>query len=406
MSVLYCLKLERRCKMAETTWYETRMTSNTTPAPFVASASTEYTGMEAWKAFNGTVDSENDRWRSTTQTNSWITLDYGENKAVNMVRITAIGYSTVLGGTPIEFTVDGSNDNLNWNTLGSIVTTSFTIGESKEFKLDVLANFRYYRLTPTKSQSSTTYYNIGAITYGRYNINKILISSGDEVCSIKQNITKHETKMTSNTAPAPFVVSSSSSYTNAFLPWRAFNGINTSKDDVWMTSSNNSGEWIQIFYGSKRTVNHVDITSRNDNEPTSQVKDFNILGSNDGVNFEVLGEIRNQTNWKPNETRGFDIKQGDYSYYRLVILSNNIEVRTTIGQILYSHKKYEIIEAQSSSENSFVNYGMDKNTNINLESEIENVTYISDQSETLGSGKVFKVKIDTSKHPIKSVSIT
>jgi F5/8 type C domain. len=174
--------------MIETIWYKLNMTTNTTPAPYVASASSEYSGMGAWKAFNGTLANSDDRWRSTSQTNAWIKLDFGLSKPVNRVKITAPSSSTVLAGQPLEFFIEGSNDNNEWSRVVSVATTSFTASEVREFEFDVNANYRFYRLTPTKSQGSATYYNIGEIEYGFSFSNKILISlPNSEISTIKNN---------------------------------------------------------------------------------------------------------------------------------------------------------------------------------------------------------------------------
>ncbi|WP_238600623.1 discoidin domain-containing protein, partial [Metasolibacillus meyeri] len=151
--------------------------------------------------------------------------------------------------------------------------------------------------------------------------------------------TWYYTNMTSNTTPPPLIASSSSSQSANYAPFKAFNGTSINKDDCFMTSTNNVSEYIQIHYGTKKLINCVAITSRNSDEPTSAIKDVNILGSTDGINFTNIGEIRNQTDWTQNSKRIFNLIEGHYMTIKLEILSNNEEIRTTIGNILYGYKR-------------------------------------------------------------------
>lgn len=161
---------------------------------------------------------------------------------------------------------------------------------------------------------------------------------------IKENNFEHiytwyYTNMTSNTTPPPLIASSSSSQSANYAPFKAFNGTSINKDDCFMTSTNTIGEYIQIHYGTEKLINCVAITSRNSDEPTSAIKDVNILGSTDGINFTNIGEIRNQTDWTQNSKRIFNLIEGHYMTIKLEILSNNEEIRTTIGNILYGYKR-------------------------------------------------------------------
>src|SRR6185312_1956906 len=83
---------------------------------------------------------------------------------------------------------------------------------------------------------------------------------------------------------------------------------------------------------------------RNHNVVTDAPKDFNILGSNDGVNFDVLSQIQNQTGWLQNQRRDFDfVNSNHYRYYRLQILTNNGHANfTTVGEIKFGYnQKYQ-----------------------------------------------------------------
>lgn len=396
--------------MAKTIWYETKMTSNTAPSPYVVSASTEYSGMEAWKAFNGTVADNDDRWRSTTKTDSWIKLDFGESKKVSIVKITAVNYSTVIGGHPITFTIEGSSDDVNWNTIKQFTTTAFSAGESRDFEFDRPVVYRYFRLTPTETQGSTSYYNIGEISYGLSPINKILISSDDEYYSIEPVGREGSLipAMTSNTAPKG-VASASSVYSSSYPAWKAFDGRDVS--DGWASSGTTFPQWLKYDFGEPETVGKYTIRGRNStnaDDLRQTIKDWEFQGSNDDVNWTTLDKRVGEANWNRSEKREYEFKNTTaYRYYRVFITAHNgSTVATAIGEMEMFEAKFLRLKLVSMlTEDSFLVYGMDKNTNINLENDVASVTNIVDKSETLGSGKVFKQKIDTTKSPIKNLRI-
>lgn len=191
-------------------------------------------------------------------------------------------------------------------------------------------------------------------------INKILLLSNSKTYSLLPKETKHETKMTSNTAPAPFVVSASSVYNTTYPAWKAFNGTNSGETDSWISLNTVTG-WLQINYGSQKRVNKVSITSRNvaSTSVSSSPKDFNILGSNDGINFTMLGQFKNEVNWGINETRDFRfINNNYYQYYKIDILSNNGLPAVSIGELIFSYESI-ISQIPNSSVQNFIKYGVD-----------------------------------------------
>ncbi|OXS65594.1 hypothetical protein B1B04_24910 [Lysinibacillus sp. KCTC 33748] len=136
-------------KSIVTTWYETNMTSNNTPSPLVASASSEYSGYSACLAFDGNAESDGGMiWASATgqAINSWIKLDYGENREINTVSIVPRAEKYLSQQTPKDFIVESSNNDSNWSTLGKFSVTSWK--PSTELTLPLThSNSRYYKIT-------------------------------------------------------------------------------------------------------------------------------------------------------------------------------------------------------------------------------------------------------------------
>lgn len=134
------------------------MTANDSPAPYKASASSEYSAdRKAYKAFDGT----NGVW-GAIGTSGWLKLDYGDGNAP-VLKGYAIKsyedpkYQTVM---PKNWTFKGSNDNSNWTTLDTRTNiTGWTTNEWREFWFDNTTGYRYYMIdiSANNGHSTVTY---------------------------------------------------------------------------------------------------------------------------------------------------------------------------------------------------------------------------------------------------------
>lgn len=114
------------------------MSNNTTPSPFVASASNEGGGA-AYQAF----DNADSQWVASATT-GFLKLDFGSALwAVDEYRIEP--QSTTRA--PNAWTFEGSNNDTDWTTLDtqSGVTTWVT-GTPKTYTFTNVVKYRYYRL--------------------------------------------------------------------------------------------------------------------------------------------------------------------------------------------------------------------------------------------------------------------
>lgn len=359
--------------MSKIIWHTTNMTSNTAPSPFVASASSQQSSTYyAWKAFDGKVSPTltESSWSATSTLNSgWIQIFYGTPKIVDRISITIYGYSN----SPKNFKVLGSVDGTNWEELLNIVNhTAWNQVENNDtriFELNKKANHSYYRLDVSATNATGTTNLQPIITEIKYGFleyeQKHLLQSNNKIYSLDSiGNGWFETKMTSNTTPAPFIVNASSTQ-GSYDAWKAFNGTTSSYTDGWATASGITTGWVQINFGLPKLFSKIRITSKataNIGGVTSAPpKDFNILGSNDGINFKVLAEIKNQTNWSATETREFTLDNFKlYTIYRIEILSNSGTSYTALGNVIFFEKYSKLFE--SSSENitkNILNYGRD-----------------------------------------------
>lgn len=271
-----------------------------------------------------------------------------------------------------------------------------------------------------KSQSTTSKVitvNFGAtpfdydIPYGFYSYdgrqskwhNKFLISSEDKyysVSTLKYSDNTVIPKMTSNTAPSG--IASASNTNSPSFPYRAFDG---DIGGTWYATAS-FPITLQYEFTQSRVIGKYSLlgyTAENNS------KDWTFEGSNDGVNWTVLDEQENQTNWTVGEVRNFSFKNtASFKIYRINITSNNGGSLIQVAELLM----YEILESprvkslDSLSESNFLIHGKDKNGEIDMHLMLKHRSYQSTGSNILGSGKVFKQKIDTTKIPIKKASIT
>lgn len=151
------------------TWYNTNMTSNTSPSPLVASASSVYnTTYQAWRAFDGIKDVN--AWLTVANTTTgWIKLDFGRKVIINVLKMTCRGGTTdaITKAMPKDFEIYGSNDDSTYTLLGTINNqTNWSFLEERLFVINNSAEYRYIKLNILNNNGFTEYSNIGELIYG------------------------------------------------------------------------------------------------------------------------------------------------------------------------------------------------------------------------------------------------
>lgn len=143
-----------------------KMTSNTTPTPYVASASSVY-GNEAryyaYRAFNGTSVDANDAWLSAgIATPQYIMLDFGTPTTVDTVTmlINNPNASTV---APKDFTVQGSNNGTDFTIIKAFSETSWTSNVLKTLQLGASVTYRYFKVNITSNNGYSGYVGISQL---------------------------------------------------------------------------------------------------------------------------------------------------------------------------------------------------------------------------------------------------
>ncbi|MFB4327347.1 discoidin domain-containing protein [Paenibacillus sp. CR_12] len=141
------------------------MTSNSTPSPYVVSASSADPNYPAYLAFDGVNATVTDCWVCPSYT-GWLKIDLGTQIAVGNYEIEK-GYRFV-DDAPKEWTFEGSNNDADWTILDTQTNQiNWTKGEKRSYMIANPMSFRYYRVSVVTSENSA-YLTIGALNLLEY----------------------------------------------------------------------------------------------------------------------------------------------------------------------------------------------------------------------------------------------
>ena len=212
--------------------------------------------------------------------------------------------------------------------------------------------------------------------------------------------------MTSNTTPAPYVISSSGFLTSGYEEYKAFDGTNISNTDCFHSSKNelvskDNPIWLQISFPKPEVVDRIIFESRNDVLSNSQApRHLIIKGSNDETSWVDLYEKENITWSSPKQSLIMDFEnKNEYKFYRLCSVSASVNgYYMACGQLklmkvnnkkLQSH--FEIIQTDIDINNEnwkiYFNSNYMKVSKIN--SHISKIVGIKGQLPSLLSGGEF-----------------
>lgn len=134
-----------------------QMTSNNTPSPFVAAASTiSTTTRNAWIAFDR-ASAAFTGWQTANNTSTgWLSMDFGSGSSVIIDGYTIVG-SDAVSQNPRNWTFEGSNDNVNWTVLHTVTqaTAIPALGTYSIASIGNTTSYRYYRVNVTLNGGST-----------------------------------------------------------------------------------------------------------------------------------------------------------------------------------------------------------------------------------------------------------
>lgn len=136
------------------------MTAESTPTPFVVSASTSYSSLLPWKAFDGGKGS-GQYWISNGETDPWLKIDIGTYHKLQYYEIS-VNTIPENARAPKDWTMEGSNTGAFSGEQATLDTvtgeTAWTGGETRTFTVDTATTaYRYFRLNISANNGDASY---------------------------------------------------------------------------------------------------------------------------------------------------------------------------------------------------------------------------------------------------------
>ncbi|EJW13996.1 DNRLRE domain-containing protein [Paenibacillus alvei] len=325
-------------------------------------------GYEAYKAFDGSSSKYNYIWRevigaiyTVPELQPWITFNFGDNngKIINKYAIFNLetSNSNYNSSMPKSWSLHASNNGYDWKLLDERINEpSWSDGQKRSYEFINLNRYTKYRLT-FHSGYNPTNFNIAEIEYyenaphmasqlrssiiipQRKDISGSINIRGATFIIFDDNYNVEIPKMTADNAPAPYVAKASSVYSYSYPAWKAFDKIVDVVNDCWISTGKNN-EWLQIDYGSGNekfvssyAITHSKFPSNTQNAP----KKFNLLASNDEINWYLFDSRENEVGWTAYERRSYKVDKGSitekFRFYRLHIIEGEADRMLTVNQL-------------------------------------------------------------------------
>lgn len=289
------------------------LTSNISNPPFVVTQSSQFTGLEAWRAFDGGFGT-GQYWIGTGGGVDWLQLDCG-NGVRKILQTYDLKMNTIPENAraPQAWTMLGSFDGIVWNTLDTVTgQTSWTNGELRSFTCDTATTgYRYFRISITSNNGDATYTQIA----------ELYLNGIDDTSDLPYF---SPSDLTSNTSHSPFVSTASTTFM-ANTAYKAFDG-DIGSQQYWL-GTNAGVDWLKLDCGSGNlyTLTSYSLQVNTIPEANRAPNDWTMEGSNDDSTWSTLDTVTNEASWTSGETRTFtcDTATTAYRYFRLNITSNN-----------------------------------------------------------------------------------
>jgi len=158
------------------------MTSNTTPSPYVVSATSQYSGGTSYWAFNAFDKNNINGWLS----NARPTVAFPQALVLNYASTLSIDSYTVMSAyydygsvSPRDWTFEGSNNGTSWTVLDTRSgVTTWASNTRYSYTLASQASYQYYRMNITANNGSTQYVGVGELELYSSTSSKLVENKG------------------------------------------------------------------------------------------------------------------------------------------------------------------------------------------------------------------------------------
>lgn len=227
----------------------------------------------------------------------WIKYELPEAEVVDMIDIAS--HKDAADRFPKWFKIEASNDDQNWTLLLERASLSYwNGGTTQQYHIDNSIAYKYYKFTPI--ELSSTEFRIA-----RWRLYK----------KVDGAIFGKKIPKLSSASQGGYEVTASSTHGSDHWPYLAFDGNSGTR---WASANGDAvGGWIQIKFPTETLCTTAWLTARNEEWYGQAPTDFTILGSVDGINFETLKTVTNQT-WAQGEEKKITFfNEIPYLYYRV-----------------------------------------------------------------------------------------
>lgn len=132
-----------------------------------ASSQHDATNYLPWKAFRHHTNDAYGWLTINGVTNGWLKVEFKNNyPQITAFSITARNSADANAGSPADFILEGSNDDVEWTLLGDYKgILNWKQNEKRYFALNYSAKFKYYRITLNSNSAGATYVGFGALEF-------------------------------------------------------------------------------------------------------------------------------------------------------------------------------------------------------------------------------------------------
>lgn len=352
--------------------------------------------------------------------------DANKNIKYNGNWISATGDPNTYAGTAHYFTLGGTTENsiefyfygtklriidMYWSNrvnnvtveLDGVISSYNPNNSTNKYRvivferLNLQYGFHKVKLTTTSTSNNFSLDAIDIDSNGEITappLNEFLISSEDKLIGFEDTgYVNMIPKMTRNTSASPVVPI----YSGEFI-----NGPGAGQGYAYQAFDDNTGTsacpitapmYLGVDFYTPLAIHKYSITSSSffANFPSTA---WVFEASNDSTVWEIL-DTRTSITWSSSTTKEYEISnQKEYRYYRVRATINGTYFYNEIKMMMHQPPVMKILNDGA----DFVKHGMNKDRMLDMTVKMSKTKIVKTKSENLGSGKVFKQKIDRSKH--------
>lgn len=291
--------------------------SSASQAGYEISASSQYASDHA--AFYAFDDDISTRWATVNGggIGGWIQIKFPTETLCTTAWLTARNDS-YYDQAATDFTILGSVDGVNFETLKTVTGQSWNQGEQKIFDFTNTVPYLYYRIEAVDIQGSDNLFALSKVNFG----------TRMREYRRELNVDRRLTPIMTADSQNGFVVTASSIYSGqrVYSPYLAFNN-SISDSDSWTTQSQSG--WIQIELPE---ADKAEILKMSGGFSSEEPDSFVLYGSNDGETYTQLLSSGALT-WSHNETKTWNLNNNTaYKFYKIEAV-NTKSAYITISEI-------------------------------------------------------------------------